>query len=223
MGSLLVSLIPYGLAAAAAAPAAAVFAALVLSQAKRPVAAGWVFVAGAAGFDAVFAVIVLGIYDAMGADTTSDIGDWIDVALGALFLLIGLIAVFSKDSPEKDEKRRARATEMASSDLKKLVVVGVIVQIVNADALAVSAGGLKEIAIADVSTAETVLATLFLFALVLIVYYLPVVMYAISPTWTAPRLMAFSEWLFGHSRPVEIVTGLVLGSVFLVKGLSALA
>lgn len=223
MGSLLVSLVPYGLAAAAAAPAAAVFAALVLSQAKRPVMAGWVFVAGAAGFDALFAVIVLGIYDAMGVDTTSDLGDWIDVALGALFLLIGLVALFSKDSPEKDEKRRARATELASSDLKKLVVVGVVVQLVNADALAVAAGGLKEIAIAEVSTAETLMATFFLFALVLVVYYLPVVLYGISPTWTAPRLEAFSEWLFGHSRPVEIVTGLVLGSVFLVKGLSALA
>lgn len=222
MGSLLVSLIPYGLAAAAAAPAAAVFAALVLSQAKRPVVAGWVFVAGAAGFDALFAVIVLAALNAMGADSTSDIGDWIDVILGVLFLLLGLSAVFSKDSPEKDEKRRARATELASSDLKKLAVVGVVVQIVNADALAVSAGGLKEITAADVSTLDAVLATVFLYALVLVVYYVPVVMYAISPARAAPLLKSFSEWLFGHSRPVEIVTGLVLGGAFLLKGLSAL-
>lgn len=223
MGSLLVSLVPYGLAAAAAAPAAAVFAALVLSQAKRPVVAGWVFVAGAAGFDALFAVIVLAALNAVGADSTSDIGDWIDVILGILFLLLGLSAVFTKDSPEKDEKRRARATDLASSDLKKLVVVGIIVQIVNADALAVSAGGLKEITAADVSTLDAVLAVVFLYALVLVVYYLPVVMYAISPTRAAPLLKSFSEWLFGHSRPVEIVTGLALGGVFLVKGLIALA
>jgi hypothetical protein len=33
----------------------------------------------------------------------------------------------------------------------------------------------------------------------------------------------FSEWLLTHSRAVEIVTGLVLGGVFLWKGITSLA
>jgi hypothetical protein len=32
-----------------------------------------------------------------------------------------------------------------------------------------------------------------------------------------------SEWIMGHARPLEIVTGGVLGGIFLFKGLAVLA
>ena len=61
MGDLLLSLIPYGLAAALAAPAAAVVAALILGKAERPLLGGLAFVAGAALLEAVFAALILAL------------------------------------------------------------------------------------------------------------------------------------------------------------------
>jgi hypothetical protein len=59
MGSLLVQVTLYGLAAAAAAPIAIVVSALILGKSKRPLASAWTFTAGAAFLDLVIAAVVL--------------------------------------------------------------------------------------------------------------------------------------------------------------------
>jgi hypothetical protein len=57
--SILVSVLPYAVGAALAAPIVAVVTAVILSKSGRPIASSWVFVAGAATLDIVFATIVL--------------------------------------------------------------------------------------------------------------------------------------------------------------------
>jgi threonine/homoserine/homoserine lactone efflux protein len=221
---LLAALIPYGLAAAAAAPAAAVVSALVLGQAKRPVGGALFFVAGALALDVVVSVVLLGIFEASGKFTEgADIGAWIDAILGGIFVLIGVFAIFQTESPEKTAARRARIERLTSSGPARLLLLGVAVQIVNSDSLAVLGGGLKEVAIADVSVAGEVVGVAWVLLLMLLPYYVPVVMYAVAPQRASVLLRSFSDWLFEHSRVVEIVTGLVLGGLFLWKGLAALA
>ena len=223
MGDLLLSLIPYGLAAAAAAPAAAVVAALILGQAQRPIFSGSIFVAGALLLDMLFSVVVLGLMEASGSFTSgADIGAWVDTVLGAIFLALGVSAIFQKEDPTKEAARRARITRLTSSGPAKLLVLGVAVQIVNSDSLAVIAGGLKEVAISDVSTASAVVAVGWLLVLMLLPYYVPVLMYAVAPQRSAVLLRRFSEWLLDHSRVVEIVTGFLLGGLFFWKGMAAL-
>jgi hypothetical protein len=48
MGELILNVLPYGLAAAAAAPIVAVVTALILAHSERPLLSAWVFTAGAA-------------------------------------------------------------------------------------------------------------------------------------------------------------------------------
>ena len=179
MGSLLLQVALYGVAAAAAAPVAIVVSALILGKSARPLGGAWAFTAGAACLDVIFAVAIL----ASGAfEGGGDAGAIVDVGLGLLFAAIGTSAIFSSESPEKQAARRERAERAATAKLATLFVVGILVQVINFDAIAVFGGALKEIAEADVTTGQEVLATLFGLALMLSVYYVPILIYGLAST-----------------------------------------
>jgi len=218
--ALLAQLILYGLAAAVAAPVAAVVSALILSKSTRPITSALVFTAGAVVLDLVivFAILASGAFDDGG-----DAGAYLDVGLGLIFAVFGMLAIFQKESPAKDAARRARADSIASAKLATLFVAGIAVQVINFDAIAVMGGGLKEIAQANLETGETAVATLFLLALMLIPYYAPAVVYALVPGRAGKLLGGMTEWIMSNSRRVEIVTGLAFGVLFLSKGLAVLA
>ena len=223
MGDLLVALIPYGLAAALAAPASAIVSALVLGQAKRAILSATMFVLGAFILDGLVAVVILSLMEASGQFTNgADIADWVDALLGFIFVGIGITAVFQTESPEKSAAQRARIEGLIRAGYKKLFLLGIIVAIVNSDSLAVMAGGLKEIAISDVAAGTVVVALVWLLLLVLLPYYVPILMVAVSPKRSTALLKRFGDWLLEHSRMLEIVTGLVLGGLFLWKGLTGL-
>ena len=219
MSSLLVQVALYGVAAAFAAPIAVVVSALILGKSRRPIVSGWTFAFGAAFLDVVFAVAIL----ASGAfDSGGDAGAYVDVGLGVIFAALGLFAVFGTESPEKDAARQARAEGIATAKLGKLFVAGILVQVINFDAIAVFGGALKEIAAADVTTGQVILATLFGLALMLSVYYGPALVYMLSPARASKLLGRRTEWILGNSRMLEIVVGLGFGAVFLWKGLAVL-
>jgi threonine/homoserine/homoserine lactone efflux protein len=132
------------------------------------------------------------------------------------------MAIFSKESPKKDAAQRKRAENVASSPLPRMFLMGILVQLINIDAIAVFGVGLKEVVVADVSTAQAVIAVLFGLALMLVVYYGPAVFYALARERATGLLGPMTEWIMGHARMLEIVTGIGLGAVFLSKGLAVL-
>ena len=222
MGDLLLQMLFYGLAAFAAAPVAIVVSALILGKSQRPQASVWTFTAGAAFLDVVLIVVVLAVLAATGADDGGDASAYLDVGLGALFLAMGLLALFSKDSPEKDAARQARAEGIASAPLPKLFVAGILVQLINIDAMAVFGVGLKEVPAADVSTAEALVAVAFGLAVMLAGYYGPAVAVALSPVRARGLLVRMTVWIMAHSKGLEVVVGVAFGLAFLSKGLAVL-
>src|SRR4249920_166798 len=109
MTGLVGQLVLYGLAAAAAAPIAAVVSALILGKSKTPLPSAFTFVAGAALLDAIVVVV------------------FFDILLGVIFGGLAVVAIFEKDSPEKDAKQRERADRIASGSLATLIVAGIAV------------------------------------------------------------------------------------------------
>ena len=101
MGSLLVQMALYGLAAAAAAPIAIVLSALILAQSNRPVPSVWVFTAGAAFLDILIIAIALVFFGAANVESGSDASAILDTILGALFFVLGVLAIFSHESPRR--------------------------------------------------------------------------------------------------------------------------
>jgi hypothetical protein len=69
--SLFRSMLPYALGAMAAAPIVLVVSAVIVTKAKRPIAAGLAFVAGAVILDVIFALIILIIAERAGVDSGS--------------------------------------------------------------------------------------------------------------------------------------------------------
>ena len=219
MGDLLVQVAIYGLAAALAAPIAIVVTALILGKSASPVVAAWTFVAGAALLDIVFATVILA---ADLFENGGDAGAYVDVALGVLFAAMGLLAVFQTESPEKEAAQRARMDKIATAKLGTLFGAGLLVQVINFDAIAVFGGALKDIGEADITTGEEVFATLFGLAIMLSVYYLPVLIYMIDRKRAVPLLARMTEWIMANLRMIEIVVGLGFGVYFLAKGLVVL-
>jgi cadmium resistance protein CadD (predicted permease) len=221
MAALLGQVVLYGLAAALAAPVAAVVTALILGKSTRPVPSALVFTAGAAALNALVAVVFLWAFGES-FDGGGDAGAYVDVALGAIFAGLGIKAIFSKDSPEGDASRRARADQIAQAKFATLFVAGLAVQVVNADALAVFLGGVKEVAEANVDAGQATIAVVVSLACMLIPYYAPVILYLVSPARANARLGQMIEWMLGHSKALEISIGLAFGAIFLVKGIGAL-
>jgi Sap, sulfolipid-1-addressing protein len=221
MGALLVQMVLYGLAAALAAPIAVVLSALILAQSKRPQASVWTLTAGAALLDVVISVIALAIYAASSAES-GDAAAYLDIGLGAVFFVFGVMALVSTETPEKDAARRSRAEHIASARLPAMFVFGIVVQIINIDALAAFAVGLKEIPAADVPTGQAIVAFVVGLAVMLVGYYGPAVFAALSPVRARSVLGRTTEWIMAHSKILEVVVGLAFGVVFLAKGLQVL-
>ena len=221
MTGLIPQLVLYGLAAAAAAPIAAVVSALILGKSKTPLPSAFTFVAGAALLDIVVAVLFF-VLVASAIQGNGDLGAYLDILLGVIFAGLGVYAIFEKDSPEKDAAQRARAEQIASGGMKTLIVAGLAVQVINFDAIAVAVGGLKEIVEASLASVEILVATIFLFILVLLPYWVPAVFYAFAPQRAGILLGRMSEWIMANSRMLEIVVGLAFGAAFLFKGVTAL-
>ncbi len=221
MGDLLGQVVFYGLAAALAAPVAAVVTALILGKSRRPVPSALGFVAGAASLDALVAVVFLVAFGGT-FSSNGDAGAYVDVALGVIFGGLGIKAIFSEDSPDEAAARRTRADRIAGAKLATLFAAGLAVQVINADALAVFLGGIKEVAKANVSSGEATIAVLVSLACMLIPYYAPLILYLASPARANARLGEMIGWMLSHSRTLEIWIGLAFGAIFLAKGIGAL-
>ena len=175
--------------------------------------------------DVIFAIIILLIAEAAGVDSGSgDLAAIVDTILGAVFVVLGVVAVFAKPSPEKEAAQRLRIEGFASANFASLFKVGMAVQLINSDALVVYAAGIKEIPLADPQPgigAVVVVLIVFLF-IMLIPYHLPIDLQLIAPQSSQRILGGMTEWLLARTRLLEIVVGLGLGGIFLFKGLTAL-
>jgi hypothetical protein len=220
MTGLFPQLVLYGLAAAFAAPIAAVVCAFVLGKSSRPLPSAIAFVLGAVLLDAVVTVIIV---IALGrADASTDIGAYIDLALGAIFLILGAVAVVQKETPEGEAKQRARVERLAGAGPWTLISAGFAVQVINLDAIAVMAAGLKEIVLGGTTGFAALIAVLFLLALMLLPYYAPAVFFALRPGSARPALVRMTDWIVANARLLEILTGFGFGIIFAVKGYRAL-
>src|SRR3954452_7255285 len=205
-------------AAMLAAPLALVVSAVILGKAERPALSVSSFVGGAFALDLVFAALVLGIYRAAGVDSgNGDVSAWIDVVLGVIFAFVGGKTLLSRPEPGEQAAQRARVEKIASAKPAALVLAGVAVQVINADAMTMLAGGLKEIATENpypAMGAGVVVVLGFLFVM-LLRWPVPRLMYLLSRGSAAATTRTMSQWLLDHARALEIVVGLAFGVTFL--------
>ena len=197
--------------------------ALILARSSRPLLSALLFTAGAAALDVIFTAGLFAAANASGAfdESGSTAGTIVDIVLGAVFLAIGVKALVTKESPEHQASQRERIERVATGGLRTMLLSGVAAQVVNVDAMTVFTGAIKEAAEASVSSLEAAVALAVGLAVMLIPYYVPALLYAISPERSGVALRRMSDWLLGHSRALEIVVGLGFGAAFLAKGIAS--
>ena len=139
--------LPYAIAAMVAAPLVVVVSTLIMSSAQRPAPSVLLFVLGAALLDLPIAAIVLvGFGPANTATGGKGLGPWIDVVVGLAFVALGIHAMREQEGEEQETKLRTRAQQIATSGAVGLVSAGMLAQVINIDAIVIMTGGMKEIA-----------------------------------------------------------------------------
>ena len=218
MGDVIRDLTPVALAAVFAAPIAVVASGLVMSAAQKPLAAGTGFVLGAALIALIFDGIAVAIFRHVGVHAHSQAKATIEILLGLVFILDGLRALIVHRQGTGGP--RARLRSIAARGWLALLLAGATIQLVNIDALTISLAGAQTIAVGDLELGERILALIYLVALMLILYWLPLLAFLLVRGRTERALRRLDGWFARHERMVEAGTGLVIGVLFLYAGLT---
>jgi hypothetical protein len=211
-------LTPIALAAVFAAPVAVVISGMVMSAAPKPLAAGSAFVLGAALIALVFDGVAVAIFRHVGVQAHSEAKATIETLLGLLFIVDGLRALIVRRHGDGGPRERLRS--IAARGWLALLLAGAAIQLVNIDALTISLAGAQTIAFGDLQLGGRVLALVYLVALMLILYWLPLLAYLLARGHTERALHWLDGWFAAHERLVEAGTGLIIGAAFLYAGLA---
>jgi cytochrome c biogenesis protein CcdA len=219
MNTLYRDLLWIGLLAMLAGPLIPGVVAYVMSLNRRPLLAGVAFALGAAAIALLFSMLAIAI---LATTTTSGKAQYtLFIVMGLVLLFFGLKAWLT---PPADEERAAagRLQRLAEGGVGAVLLLGAITQIVNSDALIVLLPGLDAIASAGIGRAQQALAMGFLVAVLLLPVWLPVGATAIAPKPTMRRLSALGTWLRRHERAVNVLAGVGIGGLFLLRGVAGL-
>jgi hypothetical protein len=149
----------------------------------------------------------------------------VDVALGALILVIAFVVGTGRDTRRRarSERKRAAAVTKAPPRWKQALsggtarttfVVGALLTLPGASYLA----GLSLIAKQDLPTAGAVLTIIGFNAVMLMLLEIPLIGYAISPEATATRVQRFSAWLSRSGGRIALVGAFVVGLALVLRG-----
>jgi uncharacterized membrane protein YidH (DUF202 family) len=192
-----------------------------MASAPRAVPAGLSVVAGAALLAVVFDGIVYVVFSNLDVQSNGEATAVIETTLGFVFVLEGLRS-FAERGQTESEGPRERLERLARRGFLALALVGLAVQAINIDALMISLSGVHRISYADISSIEKFVVFVYFIAFMLLLYWLPVVLYLVMPQRTERGLRRANQWFSVHHTAVETSAGLIIGGGFLYSGLSDL-
>ena len=150
----------------------------------------------------------------------------INIALGALILLVVFVIATGRDQRRRawSERRRARSADkpdprwrrqLSKGSARDTFVVGVLLSFPGASYIA----GMDLLHKQNTGTVTTILAVLAFNAIMLILLELPLLGYAIRPEWTAATVQRFSEWLIRRGARVALIAGAIVGLLLILRGI----
>ena len=150
----------------------------------------------------------------------------INIALGALILLVVFVVATGRDQRRRDwsERKRARNADkppprwrrqLSKGSARDTFVVGILLSFPGASYIA----GMDLLHNQNIGTVATVLVVLAFNAIMLILLELPLLGYAIRPEWTAATIERFSAWLIRRGGRVALIAGAVAGVLLILRGI----
>jgi len=149
-------------------------------------------------------------------DAGSPLFAWIDIAMGAVLLIVTAVSATRQSDIDEQEKRLRGAPVAAYFGL------GVVMMLSNLNTLAVAVSMLHEIAIADVTSFERGLTLAIVDAVILLPVLLPIAIVALAPR-TADRILPkIRTGVDRYGVKVGIVVFTAIAIYLLIEGISHL-
>jgi hypothetical protein len=175
-------------------------------------------------------VIVFSLSDSSATNTTENtISPAVDIALGAIALMIAFALASRRDQGVR-ERRRARKAEkpdkgpprwqreLSKGSARATFIVGALLTLPGASYLA----GLSQIHKQHTSTAVTVLLVIGFNVVMMWLLEVPLASFLVAPNWTPRAVERTKAWVSRHARVVAIRGSAAVGVLLVIKGLIGL-
>jgi len=212
VNSLLAQVIPLALAAAIS-PVLFMLQLNTLTG-DRPIARGSALTAGAA------LVLIIGstvgvLLGETSFSTNDTLQAWINIAFGALLVLVGLRALVRPRAPKRSDGARA-------TSLRRSFLLGAGGMASNVTTFALYVPALALIAGSGLPLRQQGIVSLVILLTTLMVVWVPLLLAAVVPGTSTRLLPWLGRWMNANDRWIQVVLGFGFGVWLLLKGVDAL-
>jgi hypothetical protein len=176
-------------------------------------------------------VIVFVVHDSAATETAQNsLSPSMDIALGAIFLLVAYVLGSGRDERLKERRKEKKGTsdaEKGASKVEQLLgrgdaritfALGVVFTLPGVAYLA----ALHDLQQLEYGAAGEILVILGFNAMLLILLEIPLVGYLVTPERTVLAVRRFRAWLTQSSRRIAVLGAVGLGVILLVRGVIGL-
>ena len=176
-------------------------------------------------------VIVFALQSSSAVSTTKNtISPGVDVALGALLLIVAFVLATERDQPAVERRRRRKASKpdkgpprwqrtLNDGSPRATFAVGALLTLPGASYLA----ALGEVGQMDEGTVVTVLLVILTNVIMLALIEIPLIGYALRPDATPQAVERAKAWVGRHIRKAAVIGATAVGVLLVIKGVLLLA
>jgi hypothetical protein len=191
--------------------------AIAVMTGPRPLARGGAYAAGVAiPLLIVTAVAVLLGHALSLPDASATVKGAIDVALGAVLVVLGLRALRRPPAPAQPHRRPE------TGGLGRYVAMGAGLMASNVTTFALYVPALKLIEESGVNPGDKILAVAIVLAVTMALVLVPLAVVAVAPDASERALARAGAWFSAHRRALTVAICLGFGAYLLIKGLARL-
>jgi predicted membrane channel-forming protein YqfA (hemolysin III family) len=159
-------------------------------------------------------------------NTASPVSDFV---LAAIFFILAVVLATGRDRSVEERRQSRKAQrgkenetpkwqqQLSKGTARTTFLIGALLGLPGAAYLA----GLGHIEKLDYSTAVTVLLIIGFNLVQLLLIEIPMIAFTIAPTKTPIAIQSTKEWALVHWRKCAVWALLILGAIFVVKGIVA--
>ncbi len=172
-------------------------------------------------------VIVYALKDSGAVNTTKrSISPGVDIALGAIAIVLALVLRSSRALERSERRRTAKAAKapprwqqtLSRGTPRTTFVIGALLTLPGASYLA----GLHKIDTLKYSVPATVLLVIGFNIVMLALLEVPLVSFTVAPKWTPRALETIKSWVGRHARQLATRGLLIIGALLIIKGIVGL-
>jgi Sap, sulfolipid-1-addressing protein len=172
-------------------------------------------------------VIVYALKDAGAVNTTKrTLSPSVDIALGALAIVLALVLRSSRVLERREHRRTAREAKgpprwqrtLSRGTPRTTFVIGALLTLPGASYLA----GLHKIDTLHYAVPATVLLVIAFNIVMLALLEVPLLSFTIAPDWTPKALETIKSWVARNGRRLAIRGLVIIGALLIIKGIVGL-